>query len=40
LGAAARQFAVIERCDAGGVIAAVLEALERIDQMGCDRFAP
>ncbi len=39
-GAAARQHAVIERGDAGRVIAAVFEALERIDQMARDRLAP
>ena len=38
-GAAARQHAVIDRGDAGGVIAAIFEALERIDQMSCDRRA-
>ena len=31
--------AVIERGDAGGVIAAIFEALERIDQMAGDRLA-
>ena len=31
---------MIERGDAGGVIAAVFEALERIDQMAGDRLAP
>ena len=40
LGAAAAELAVIERGDAGGVVAAVFEALERIDQMAGDRFAP
>ena len=38
LGAAARQHAVIQRGDAGGVIAAIFEALERIDQMAGDRL--
>ena len=39
-GAAAAELAVIERGDAGGVVAAVFEALERIDQMAGDRLAP
>ena len=39
-GAAAAELAVIEGGDAGGVIAAVFEALERIDQVGRDRLAP
>ena len=38
-GAAPRQHAVLERGDAGGIIAAVFEALERIDQERRDRFA-
>ena len=32
-GAAARQLAVFERGDAGGIIAAIFEALERIDEL-------
>ncbi len=40
LGAAPRQHAMVERGDAGGVIAAVFEALERIDQMARDRANP
>ncbi len=40
LSSAARELAVVERGDTGGVIAAVFEALERIDQVGRDRFAP
>ena len=31
---------MIERRDAGGVIAAVFEAFERVDEMGRDRRAP
>ena len=38
-GAAPRQHAVFERGDAGGIIAAIFEALERIDQERRDRFA-
>ena len=37
LGAAAGQHAVFQRGDPGGVIAAVFEALERIDQLAGDR---
>ncbi len=39
LGAPARQRAMIERGDAGGVVAAIFKALERIDQMARHRFA-
>ena len=39
LGAAAAERAVIERGDAGGVVAAVFQALERLDQMAGDRLA-
>jgi hypothetical protein len=39
-GAAARQLAVVDGGDAGRVIAAVFEALERIDQMARDRRSP
>ena len=35
-----RQLAVVERGDAGRVIAAIFEALERIDQMTRDRGNP
>ena len=38
LGAPARQLAVLERGDAGGIVAAVFEALERIDQLRRDRL--
>ena len=38
LGAAARQRAVLERGDAGRIIAAIFEALERIDQLARDRL--
>ena len=40
LGAAARKLAMIEGGDAGRVIAAILEALERIDQLARDRPFP
>ncbi len=39
LGAAARQAAAFQRGHAGGVIAAIFEALERIDQLHRDRLA-
>ena len=39
LGAPAREHAVLEGGDAGGIIAAVFEALERIDQQRRDRLA-
>ena len=39
LGAPAAERAVIQGGDAGGVIAAVFEALERLDQMAGDRLA-
>ena len=39
LGAPARQLAAFQGGDAGGIIAAVFEALERIDQMHRDRLA-
>ena len=38
LGAPSRQGAVLERGDAGGIVAAVFEALERVDQLRCDRL--
>src|SRR5947207_1965515 len=38
LGAPARQRAALQRGDAGGVIAAIFEALERIDELACDRL--
>ena len=38
-GAPARQHAVLERRHAGGIVAAVLEALERFDQQRRDRLA-
>ena len=38
LGAATRQHAMLERGDAGGIIAAVFEALERIDELPRHRF--
>jgi len=40
LGAPPRQRAMLERGDAGGIIAAVFEALERIDQLARDWRAP
>ena len=40
LGAAAAEHAVVERGDAGRVVAAVFEALERIDQVAGDRLGP
>ncbi len=40
LGAPAAERAVIQRGDAGGVIAAVFEALERFDQVAGDRLTP
>ena len=40
LGAAARDLAALERRDAGAVIAAILEPLQRIDQARRDRFDP
>ena len=33
------QIAVRQCCDAGGIVAAILEALERIDHQGSDRLA-
>ena len=39
LGAPAPERAMIQGGDAGGVIAAVFEALERLDQMAGDRLA-
>ena len=39
LGAPARQPAAFQRGDAGGVIAAIFQALERIDQLRRDRLA-
>src|SRR5579862_6567049 len=39
-GAAARKRAVIERSDAGRIVAAVFQALERIDQMAGDGLSP
>ena len=38
LGTPSRQGAVLERGDAGGIVAAVFEALERVDQLRCDRL--
>ena len=38
-GAPPRQHAVLERGDAGRIIAAVFEALERVDKERRDRFA-
>ena len=37
-GAAARQRAALQRRDAGGIVAAVFEALERIDELARDRL--
>ena len=37
-GAPARQRAVLERRDAGGIIAAIFEPLQRIDQLAGDRL--
>ena len=37
-GAPARQHAVLERGDAGGIVAAIFEALERVDQLRRRRF--
>ena len=39
-GAAARQVAAFQRRDAGGIIAAIFEALERLDHFLGDRLAP
>ena len=39
-GAPAREVAVLERGDAGGIVAAIFEALERIDELHRDRLAP
>ena len=38
LGTPSRQRAVLERGDAGGIVAAVFEALERVDEKRCDRL--
>ena len=38
LGAAARQRAVLEGGDAGGIVAAIFEALQRVDQLPRDRL--
>jgi hypothetical protein len=38
LGASARQGAMLERGDAGGIVAAVFEALERVDKLPRHRF--
>jgi hypothetical protein len=38
LGATARQHATLERGDTGGVVAAVFEALQRIDKLPRHRF--
>ena len=40
LGAAAAERTVVQCGDAGGVVAAVFEALERIDEMFGDRLGP
>ena len=39
-GAAARELAAFERGDAGGIIAAIFEPLQRIDQLSCDASRP
>ena len=39
-GAPARELAAFQRGDAGGIIAAIFEPLERIDQRAGDRLAP
>ena len=38
-GAPARQHAMLERGDAGGIVAAIFEALERVDKQRRDRLA-
>jgi hypothetical protein len=38
-GSAAAEMAVFHSCDAGGIISAIFQTLERIDQMPRDRFA-
>jgi len=38
LGAPTRQCAMLERGDAGGIVAAVFEALERVDKLPRHRF--
>ena len=38
-GAPARQLAAFQRRDAGGIVAAIFEPLERIDQLRRDRLA-
>ena len=40
LGAPAGQLAAFQRGDAGGVVAAVFEPLERVDERGRDRLTP
>ena len=40
LGAPARQVAAFQRRDAGGIVAAIFEALERLDHFLGDRLAP
>ena len=40
LGAPARQRAALQRRDAGGVVAAIFQALERIDELARDRLTP
>ena len=37
-GAAARQLALLERGDAGGIVAAIFQPLERIDHQRRDRL--
>ena len=40
LRAEADELPPFQRGNAGGVVAAVFEALERVDEVGRDRFAP
>ena len=39
-GAPARQRAALQRRDAGGVVAAIFQALQRIDELARDRLTP
>src|SRR5665213_3624159 len=40
LGAASPKMDVVKRGNTGGIVAAIFETLERIDQMSGDRFGP
>ncbi|OIQ67069.1 hypothetical protein GALL_513580 [mine drainage metagenome] len=39
-GTAAFEMVALERRDAGGIVAAIFQALERIHQLLCDRTSP